>query len=352
MRTDNHRSTGLAFLRELEDDRSKKSDHSRATTPANLVDRSSAAAPENASRVLPHRQGTDASAEPLFVPDDEGHDENVDPEEAETQRMMDIINRRQSQMAGNTDRKSGASRVASSARQNIAAPNQARSPVSRENSGRSRFVDRQDGAHKVAFDSQSQVPAFRLPGVPASSTLGKRTRQENDDDDEQLSQDVGFETDDRAHPAPNRQPLAPLRRPEPEAEVQATSSALILPRTSNMNTNADSARSSRPRKNPGQAIDPVPLPAADGINSPEPTQLDRLRQVSQQNKANRPAARVQTRTPWSDDETNRLLNLIESHGTSYAMLKKIDEQTGNVLHLREAEALRFKARNMKVEFLK
>ena len=98
-------------------------------------------------------------------------------------------------------------------------------------------------------------------------------------------------------------------------------------------------------------MDPLP-PLQDGNHRPDPTQLDRYMQVSQQNKANRPPARIQTRTPFSFEEVNRLLNLIETHGASYAMIKKIDEQSGNVLHLRDAEALRFKARNMKVEFLK
>lgn len=59
----------------------------------------------------------------------------------------------------------------------------------------------------------------------------------------------------------------------------------------------------------------------------------------------------QTRRPWSEQETERLLELIEEFGTSWKQLKSQDEKDG-VLDYRDQTALKDKARNMKFDFLK
>jgi hypothetical protein len=66
---------------------------------------------------------------------------------------------------------------------------------------------------------------------------------------------------------------------------------------------------------------------------------------------------AQVRTPWSADEENALIDLIEeegSDGISYSKLKSYDAMRpdGARLANRSAEDMRFKARNMKETFLK
>ena len=65
---------------------------------------------------------------------------------------------------------------------------------------------------------------------------------------------------------------------------------------------------------------------------------------------------VQVRVPWSGTEDNALIDLIEQEGEegiSYATLKALDAESDDPkLTRRNAEDLRFKARNMKETFLK
>lgn len=58
------------------------------------------------------------------------------------------------------------------------------------------------------------------------------------------------------------------------------------------------------------------------------------------------------RTPWSDAEVEALIDLIATYGISWALIKQEDQNRGNVLQKRTPEDLRFKARNMKVDYLK
>ena len=60
----------------------------------------------------------------------------------------------------------------------------------------------------------------------------------------------------------------------------------------------------------------------------------------------------QVRKGWTEEETERLLELIEEHGTSWALLKNEDFAAGNILQSRDQVALKDKARNMKLDYLK
>ena len=60
----------------------------------------------------------------------------------------------------------------------------------------------------------------------------------------------------------------------------------------------------------------------------------------------------QVRKPWTEEETERLLELIEEHGTSWALLKTEDFGAGHILESRDQVALKDKARNMKLDYLK
>ncbi len=60
----------------------------------------------------------------------------------------------------------------------------------------------------------------------------------------------------------------------------------------------------------------------------------------------------QSRTAWTGAETDMLYHLITEYGTSWKLLKAEDLAQGHVLEGRDQVALKDKARNMKMDFLK
>ena len=60
----------------------------------------------------------------------------------------------------------------------------------------------------------------------------------------------------------------------------------------------------------------------------------------------------QIRSAWTSAETDVLYNLIIVHGTSWKLLKENDKAEGKVLVARDQVALKDKARNMKMDYLK
>ena len=87
---------------------------------------------------------------------------------------------------------------------------------------------------------------------------------------------------------------------------------------------------------------------------PPPSQVEEYRAANAAAKE-RKAWQVkppQVRKGWTDEETQRLLELIEEHGTSWALLKSEDFAAGNILASRDQVALKDKARNMKMDYLK
>lgn len=60
----------------------------------------------------------------------------------------------------------------------------------------------------------------------------------------------------------------------------------------------------------------------------------------------------QKRSAWTSAETDMLLDLITTYGTSWKLLKEQDLTQGHVLEARDQVALKDKARNMKMDYLK
>lgn len=231
-----------------------------------------------------------------------------------------------------------------------------------------RFTDRQANATRITFDEAessqaqpSQAPSFRLPRsqptAPVSSGL-KRPRA--DEDDLEPSEDEGFQEDNRASNFTARRNEAPPARRLPVQPEESTSS------TARRGLSGPSSTAAPPvqpqRKNPGQSIEPYRAPSVLQASPPRSSAVDTYTQVRQAAKANTRMAAVgrkpQQRSPWSISECNQLISLIEEHGPHYAYLKTADNQEAiennrePILGNRTAEDLRFKARNMKVDYLK
>ena len=195
------------------------------------------------------------------------------------------------------------------------------------------IMDRQPGAHRVTFDSQS------FQDMPGSSRGTKRDFQAAVEDAvadelEEPSQDQGFQQDARTFDVAARRGRKPATGRGPP----------------------------RRTKKARQATEPTPV--TETPDQPEPSAQDdgtvpqstfgayqQSKSRAQEFTASQPK-KVQVRKAWTDEETGLLLDLIEEHGTSWRLLKQIDQENNFVLRDRDQVALKDKARNMKLDFLK
>ncbi|KAL8987041.1 MAG: hypothetical protein Q9177_003720 [Variospora cf. flavescens] len=94
----------------------------------------------------------------------------------------------------------------------------------------------------------------------------------------------------------------------------------------------------------------------NNANGPPPSQAEMSQIINKRAKMKTASLRrkVQVRTPWSEEETDRLLDLIADHGISWSYLKTMDEDhaQGSLFRNRDQVALKDKARNMKADYLK
>lgn len=206
---------------------------------------------------------------------------------------------------------------------------------------RPRWTDPQAGAVRIsAIDDEGQS---------SQQPRGKRTHADMEDDFEP-TQDEGFQTDMRDHAG------ADQRRRE-----VAFSSQVRLDPVTGIEMDEDEhvpSPSKRQRLNPGSQIPPPTQPFDEDDENLDPGEMYRRaktiakfdRVAASQNKPTR------VRQPWTNEEENALLSLVEQHGAegvSYSALKALDRDSGDErLHRRSAEDLRFKARNMKLTLLK
>ena len=197
--------------------------------------------------------------------------------------------------------------------------------------GRSRqrsFLDAQAGAQRVGFDSQSPSPA----AVPLIT--GELDEQTFD-----ISEDEGFEQDTRAQPQMSSMRSWKRRRQSTEpASPEKRVRVVSQPRTRVQST------SQRPRQAREEEV---------------PSASQMYRKVNSQAKTltirKNNSGSVQRRKPWSEQETEALIDFIERLGTSWAKIKEEDEQDnddGGLLASRDQVALKDKARNMKFDYLK
>ncbi|KAL9595645.1 MAG: hypothetical protein Q9219_006313 [cf. Caloplaca sp. 3 TL-2023] len=210
-------------------------------------------------------------------------------------------------------------------------PNSQPPMQSRAQPGRGRFIDRQENAERMNWDSQeSNVMPARHPQPPTS----KRTRAEEREEVEDSGSDEEFEEDTRRYTQPRRSAFTRGNRP---------SGAI----TSSPNKRS---RGLQRREEEVESDD------SDNNNAPIPSQAEQYRIVNQYAKQQtaRQPKRTQVRTPWSQEETNRLLELIVEHGVSWTLLKNMDNfhEDGALLVTRDQVAVKDKARNIKFDFLK
>ena len=236
------------------------------------------------------------------------------------------------------------------------------------------FTDRQANAQRISFeDSQpSQAPPgegseFYVPGrssapgpyhVTSARQAIKRpfaTVEDADDDeneDFEPTQDSGFETDPRDPAAADeRRRLAPVAKAR---TVEPSGPGLV---NYAYPGSAEGSPAKRQRKNPGASIPSLQPVDPEHYEPPRSSSYAEASILAKRARVMHPVKGTQSRTAWTLEESERLSELIVEHGhsgISWALLKKIDEADGDlaVLGHRSAEDLRFRARNMKMQYLK
>lgn len=202
---------------------------------------------------------------------------------------------------------------------------------------RNAFIDRQAGAERVSFDSQDIALAQQtLSSGPLKRKRGARQVRDTEEDG------VLAEVQDK-----DVRPAKRVEMPFPDSQSKPTQHEAV--QRQDLDTG--------PSNLVGDDDDEI-APSSRRVNRGIST-LPRSSQISQVNKEAKrvtSTARVkgpQSRRPWSEEETLGLLELIEMEGTSWAELKQLDSAMPEPLFSgRDQVALKDKARNLKMDYLK
>ncbi|KAL8826974.1 MAG: hypothetical protein Q9170_007201 [Blastenia crenularia] len=199
-----------------------------------------------------------------------------------------------------------------------------------------RFIDPQENAERMTWDSQETQSTVRQPLQPIQDAA--RSKKRGGEEEDEASLDADFEEDTRqiARPQLTRKTNAVNASPRPSPK-----------RPRGLQDRQESSSSSES----DEAVE-----AGNDDDAPVPSQGERYGYVNKFAKratAMRPQ-KPQVRTPWSEDETNRLLELIDEHGISWSRLKEMDRmhEDGSLFDTRDQVALKDKARNIKFDYLK
>ncbi|KAL8946366.1 MAG: hypothetical protein Q9222_007227 [Ikaeria aurantiellina] len=223
-------------------------------------------------------------------------------------------------------------------KENLAVPSNAQLlPHRQPPTKKPRFIDPQASAERIAWDSQQSAT---VSASDHSRSVVEGTKVEEIEEQE-MSEDEGFEA--AMHPVAQSAHRRPLQ--QNARSGMPSGSARKGPQV------IQARQESSPIEDVEDAVT-----RHNETNNPPLSQIDTYKRVNSTAKtrvAINPK-KVQTRTPWSEDEINRILDLIQDHGISWSLLKKMDfnHSEGAQLEQRDQTALKDKARNMKMDYLK
>lgn len=244
------------------------------------------------------------------------------------------------------------------------------------------LLDRQPNARRVEWQTSGMDDTEHAPRQPT-----KRMPTEIDDDDEddddfekdmrpakisrmekekqplshknrERSRDVesafvpGLDDDD--HDNERRNPLQERTVPIP-IPSRPSGSRSVAPSSSQP---APQSRQTRPATTSSDRVPTSTAPILSRARSPPRTQVARVNEEARAAMAlsreiySHPKAQV--RTPWNHQECNRLMEMVERHGTKWARILEEDavHEDGPLLQGRGQVPLKDKARNIKLDFLK
>lgn len=237
-----------------------------------------------------------------------------------------------------------------------------REMIEKENSRR-RFIDPQPNPVRVQFGD-----GFDDPQPNESRSPHKRRREVHDNPESDSDSDSMFVRDDRPSRTEERRQKAPLRKkarfftepssstqvPQSSAPVAHTSilvprSSALVPRSSApLPPSNQTSLSRRQGKQPVGAIRPA---------SPSDTEITRskypdVHELAMQRKRQKAVAEERSREFWTEEETEALMEYMEMFPRRYAHIKKYDAANGDIFAKRTAEDLRYRAKNMFINYVR
>ncbi|KAL2883919.1 hypothetical protein SGCOL_000554 [Colletotrichum sp. CLE4] len=213
----------------------------------------------------------------------------------------------------------------------------------------------------------------RSSGFTAVNNSKKRPREASVSLSQQSQEsDDPFEEDNRDPNPQRRAQLARDRRdmPPPPSKRRTLPSTAAPPSSSASLSTTSLQRRPRSSLPNGAPASSAPPPSSRSSVSSTASTVASFREINEMNR--RPASRAgpQQRVPWSDRDTHRLIRLIEHHNCLWALIAKrqhaarsdgggdgggdtFEEREDCILdHPRDQQAIRDKARNLKVDLLK
>jgi len=213
----------------------------------------------------------------------------------------------------------------------------AQGSLQRQALGPRQYIDPQPGAQRVEWSESGFSQDVRSSSRGIKRNYAAVTVE--DDVEPDPSQDEGFQQDNR------NQDIAGKRRSKPQAAARVPSQLQQPAKRARMTEGED--------EDGNHDVDAAVDDYNNAGDPPDSTlgayQSSKTRALAM--TASQPK-KVQVRKAWTDDETGTLLDLIEEHGTSWRLLKEIDDNGHSILRGRDQVALKDKARNMKLDFLK
>ncbi|KAI9819253.1 MAG: hypothetical protein M1827_007409 [Pycnora praestabilis] len=207
------------------------------------------------------------------------------------------------------------------------------------------FIERQANAERVDFDDESQ--ASHQP--EAAERRNKRSRAAIEESGSVNEEDV-FQQDDRKVDVASRRIQAPVaqRRSAVPPSQPASSPKRVRVMQPSPQLGGDEEDNTQ---------DAVDRQVNDAINAQNlassqrgtPINTQDVNDLAKRVVAARSKQKVQTRHPWSEEATNRFVEVIEEFGTSWSKIAKLGEP---LFEGRDQVGLKDKARNLKVDFLK
>lgn len=240
------------------------------------------------------------------------------------------------------------------------------------------FVDPQDNAQRVSWDDSQEVFSDGPRNHVSSQKRRRNHTQEGHDADEDFETATQGAADKRRRELRNRtgQPKTTTRVPSKRIRSEIPES---VPSVVDADEDADDdADDDQQLANtvagssliwPSQPAPPSAQPARDPLRSSHNTntspisyapplstaqELEHVRQTGREKVMTIKPRPVQSHIPYSAAEEERLIELIEDHGISYAFLKQKDQRhpDGSLLRERTQIQLKDKAQELKFQYLK
>ncbi|KAF2760982.1 hypothetical protein EJ05DRAFT_497553 [Pseudovirgaria hyperparasitica] len=206
-------------------------------------------------------------------------------------------------------------------------------------SARGRLIDVQSGAEPVEWGADGFEPTQSSEAGPSytQATQTSRKRQ-RDEDDEDPTEDEGFQNDNRVVDTERRRQLHSRKR----YAVQDFSSERPQPSSSKIRETGRNTPAS-PQTWPAQRASQLPIASQD-----------LAKRQARENVAAKKKTQTRGKNPWTAEEEQRLVESIGLYGCNWAVIRDLlDDQTGaRIFKGRDNISIKDKARNLKMMFIK